>query len=59
MATFDNEVLSFGLPPFLPLALAADTPAIVRSRIKFRSNSGHWFSLMGTAKFRGFVGKLG
>jgi len=20
---------------------------------------GHWFSLMGTAKFRGFVGKLG
>jgi hypothetical protein len=20
---------------------------------------GHWFSVMGTAKFRGFVGKLG
>ena len=39
MAIFDAEVLSLGRPPFLPLALAADKPAIVRSRIKFRSNS--------------------
>ena len=26
-------------PPFLPLALAASSPALVRSRIKSRSNS--------------------
>jgi hypothetical protein len=28
------------------------------ARLKMRL-SGHWFSLMGIAKFRGFAGKLG
>jgi hypothetical protein len=31
MATFDEEALRFGLPPFLPRALAASSPAMVRS----------------------------
>ena len=39
IATFDVEALSCGLPPNRPLALAASKPAIVRSRIKFLSNS--------------------
>jgi hypothetical protein len=32
-------VRALGLPPLRPLARAAVNPAVVRSRIKFRSNS--------------------
>jgi hypothetical protein len=39
IATLDEEALSFGLPPLLPLALAASMPAMVRSVMRFRSNS--------------------
>jgi hypothetical protein len=31
----------------------------VTSYIAFNLSHGHWFSVMGTAKFRGFVGRLG
>ena len=41
MATFFGvlRVFAFGLPPSRPLALAAWSPALVRSRIRSRSNS--------------------
>src|SRR5215471_16816361 len=39
MATFAGVLSAFGLRPVRPLALAASNPAVVRSRMRSRSNS--------------------
>src|SRR5215471_18154342 len=39
MATFAGVLSAFGLRPVRPLGLAASNPAVVRSRMRSRSNS--------------------